>query len=60
MVFVCYMTLKDHVIKLLADFMLTSLSRYVSNLPILVAMITKIHVTFRVETSQDNLPFCQL
>ena len=42
MVFVCYMTLKDHVIKLLADFMLTSLSRYVSNLLILVAMITKI------------------
>ena len=42
MVFVCYMTLKDHVIKLLADFMLASLSRYVSNLPSLVDMSTKI------------------
>ena len=38
MVFVCHVTLEDHMIKVLNDFMVGSPSRYVTILPSLVAI----------------------
>ena len=38
MVFVCHMTLQDHMIKALYDFMIKSLSRFIAILASLVAI----------------------
>ena len=38
MVFVCHMTLEDHIIKALHDFMIKNLSRYITILANLVAI----------------------
>ena len=38
MVFVCHVTLQDHMIKALYDFMIKSLSRYITILASLVAI----------------------
>ena len=40
MIFVCYVTLQEHVIKVLYDFMIKSLLRYITILASLVAIDT--------------------
>ena len=42
MIFACHVTLQDHVVKAYHDFMIKSLSKYVTILPSLMAIGTRV------------------
>ena len=53
MVFVCHVTLQDHMIKALYDFMMRSLSRYITVLASLVAIDIVVVEIYGFSLSRD-------